>query len=143
MLQEATHLANKLEDMTSGQTKSIFEQKKEFYHKFNEEKDLHKYCLKSKEIKSILSIVFGVYNFCEENQNSGMKSFKTPNPKSGIKALVSTTDKQRPSFGRQKSSYSETKPTFKKSVKSSKSKNTIISSTPDSHHQTSYVHDVR
>ena len=68
---EGSSLAAKIENSSSDQHEEIFALKRLFFHKFESEKDLHKYCLKSKEIKLFLAIVFSVFNYCEEAMSDG------------------------------------------------------------------------
>ncbi len=77
LLQEASNLPQKLEALTREKTALIYDQRQEYFHKFKCEKDLYKYCLKSKEIKALLQVIFAVYPYCEE-ASQGPKFHKNP-----------------------------------------------------------------
>lgn len=66
LLQETSTLANKIENTSWDNYDTIYRLKREYFHKFNSEKDLYKYCLKSREIRCFLQVVWGVFNYCEE-----------------------------------------------------------------------------
>jgi hypothetical protein len=65
-MQEASNISSKLESSSLEIQAEIFSLKKDYFHKFTEEKDLYKYCLKSKEIRFLLQLLFSIFNYCEE-----------------------------------------------------------------------------
>ena len=54
ILQESSNLPSKLESCSLEMHVRIFDLKREYFHKFTDEKDLYKFCLKSKEIRYLL-----------------------------------------------------------------------------------------
>jgi hypothetical protein len=50
LIQECTNLPSKLEQCSLEMHIHLFDLKREYFHKFTDEKDLYKFCLKSKEI---------------------------------------------------------------------------------------------
>ena len=100
LLQEGSNLATRVEACNIEQHRNLYGLKRQYFHKFKLEKDLHKYCLKSKEIKLILGIVFSVFNYCEEAKNGSVtfqgyrkEVVKSMNPASPTKKAVKAHQK--------------------------------------------------
>ena len=65
LLQETSNLTNRFEACSQVKKNAIYELKKEHFHKFNSEKELYKYCLKSREIKIFLNVMWSVFYYHE------------------------------------------------------------------------------
>ena len=70
-MQDTTNLVSRLDSASMEIHANISAIKREYFHKFTNEKDLFKFCLKSKEIRLLLQIVFSVFNYCEEILTGG------------------------------------------------------------------------
>lgn len=107
ILQETQALPAKLETCSLETHVKIFDLKRDYFHKFTDEKDLYKFCLKSREIRFLLQVIFSVFNYCEEAIQGNVKG--------GLK--YHATHKSNTSF-----SHSHSKPNQKLYIVNEKSK---------------------
>ena len=106
LLQDAGKLPVMLESQPESRSAEVFEQRQLYFHKFKQEKDLYKYCLKSKEIKAFLQVIFAAYAYCEEASRPTKSQPASPVKARRTKKGMSVTE-QKPKTKREGIPYPE------------------------------------
>ena len=105
LMKETQSASNRVQEMPKSDLQLVLNLKKEYFHKYKYEKDLHKYCQKSKEIRQFLSFIFAVFNFSQEALDGCSVTarhtaiFSPSKPLSATKTTKKLTQKVSKEFG--------------------------------------------